>query len=131
MQRLLFIILVGLIPFVVAGAPEQNVDFKRDVEPIFAANCISCHGAKVALSGLRLDVKAEALKVITPGNSAKSSLIGRVTGEIEPRMPMGKAPLSAAQIGILRTWVDQGAQWPEEATSTATPQAKHWSFIAV
>ena len=131
MQRLLFIILVGLIPFVVAGEPEQSVDFKRDVEPIFAANCISCHGAKVALSGLRLDVKAEALKAITPGNSAKSSLIGRVTGEIEPRMPMGKAPLSAAQIGILKTWVDQGAQWPDEAAaSTPAPQAKHWSFVA-
>lgn len=115
----------------VAGAPEQTVDFKRDVEPIFAANCISCHGAKVALSGLRLDVKAEALKVITPGNSAKSSLIGRVTGELEPRMPMGKAPLSAAQIAILKTWVDQGAQWPEDASaSTAAPQAKHWSFVA-
>ena len=111
---------------------EQSnvVDFKRDVEPILAANCVACHGAKSALSGLRLDRKGDAMQVINPGSSATSSMIRRITGQDEPRMPMGKPPLSDANIATLRAWIDQGAPWPEETEKAAVPQKKHWSFIA-
>jgi cytochrome c553 len=46
-----------------AQSPQAaKVDFARDIQPLFAAACNHCHGAKKAASQLRLDVKALALK---------------------------------------------------------------------
>ena len=44
------------------GALGAPVDFVRDVQPIFAKHCYECHGEKKQKSGLRLDLKAAALK---------------------------------------------------------------------
>src|SRR5438093_3902587 len=40
----------------------RSVDFTRDVRPILQARCAKCHGEKEPKSGLRLDVKAHALR---------------------------------------------------------------------
>ena len=37
-----------------AGAQAGRVDFGRDIEPIFAAQCYACHGAAKAAAQLRL-----------------------------------------------------------------------------
>ena len=34
---------------------EDKIDFARDLQPIFRARCVGCHGAAAQLSGLRLD----------------------------------------------------------------------------
>jgi hypothetical protein len=121
--------ILAIVSVFVVREQSKVIDFKQDVEPILAANCIQCHGAKTALSGLRLDRKDNALVVITPGSAASSSLIRRVTGQDQPRMPMGKAPLSNDQIATLRAWIDQGANWPDETAATKDPKQKHWSFV--
>ncbi|HZT81478.1 MAG TPA: c-type cytochrome domain-containing protein, partial [Gemmataceae bacterium] len=65
---------------------DRPVDFARDVRPIFARACYSCHGPQKQRSGFRLDVKAAALKggdlgrAILPGKSADSPLIRYVAG---------------------------------------------------
>src|SRR5258708_553646 len=59
----------------------QVVDFDRDVRPIFANHCTSCHGAEKQKGGLRLDRKTDALKggdsgaVIVPRKPADSLLL--------------------------------------------------------
>jgi mono/diheme cytochrome c family protein len=56
-----------------SAEPPKAIDYARDVKPIFAKHCISCHGAEKQKSGLRLDQKAAALaggdsgKAIVPG----------------------------------------------------------------
>src|SRR6266508_4516022 len=66
-----------------------SVDFKRDIQPIFAERCYGCHGPEKQKGGLRLDRKADALaggdsgKVIVPGKSTASLLITNVSG-IDP-----------------------------------------------
>jgi hypothetical protein len=40
---------------------------------------------------------------------------------------MGGKPLDPAQIAIIKSWIDKGADWPE--SSTQTTSAKHWAFI--
>src|SRR4051794_3988206 len=40
----------------------RKVDFDRDIRPILAANCYSCHGPEKQKSDFRLDVKASALR---------------------------------------------------------------------
>ena len=44
------------------AAGQARVDFKREVEPIFAAACYSCHGPKKAAGQLRLDSRRLAMK---------------------------------------------------------------------
>jgi len=101
--------------------PATNqIDFARDIKPIFDASCIRCHGPVKPKSGFRLDNRAAALKggdngiAIIPGNSAKSPLI-HFTAQLVEDMempPPGKGdPLTTAQISLLRAWIDQGATW--------------------
>src|SRR5688572_28788285 len=112
----------------------RPVDFAKDVQPIFAESCFGCHGPKRQEAGLRFDIKADALKgsenspVIVPGKSADSLIIHAVSRLGELKMPKKGEPLSTEQVGILRAWIDQGAQWPE--TAVADKRGDHWSFKA-
>jgi mono/diheme cytochrome c family protein len=120
------------------AAAQQKVDFVRDIQPIFATSCAGCHGAKKQAAGLRLDSPKIALaKVIKPGNAAASELYRRVAGLSEQaRMPMGGKPLAPEQIGLIKLWIEQGAEWPEADAATGrrgdtgTEIQKHWAFIA-
>ena len=97
-----------------------TVDYGRDIKPILSASCIRCHGSERPRSRFRLDNSEDALKGgknavdIIPGNSAKSPLVHYVA-QLEPGMempPVGKGyPLSAAQVALLRAWIDQGVAW--------------------
>ncbi len=112
---------------------SSKIDFARDIQPIFAASCTGCHGEKKQAAGLRLDSKKVALsKVITPGKADQSELYRRVAGLSEQaRMPMGGKPISAEQIALIKTWIEQGADWPEES-AIRNPQSaiqQHWAFI--
>jgi hypothetical protein len=96
-----------------------------DVRPIFEKSCYGCHGPKLQSANLRLDQKPE--KVIVPGDAQSSILYQRITGAgDQPRMPMGAKPLDPAQIAIIKSWIDKGAEWTE--TSTQTNSATHWAW---
>jgi mono/diheme cytochrome c family protein len=134
--------LIGLAGPVRAGdvtklppSADRKVDYVKDVQPIFAAACYSCHGPKKQESSFRLDRKADAFKggeigkPIIVGKSADSPLIHYVAGlDKELKMPPKGDRLTAEQIGVLRAWIDQGAVWPESGT-TIDPR-KHWAFQA-
>lgn len=122
-SRLLAVALAGA--FVPASPGAEKIDFGRDVLPIFKAHCTSCHGPKQQKGGFRLDRRRDALKggtsvMIGPGNSDGSRFYHRLTGDTAgPQMPPD-GPLSAEQIKTLKTWIDQGAEWPD-ALSGETP----------
>ena len=120
-------------------AATRPVDFAKDIEPIFANNCYSCHGPKKRESALRLDVKAEALKggdeygakAIVPGNGFESVLVQAVAHtHSDLKMPKKGERLTAEQVGLLRAWIDQGAVWPETAVALAKDPKNHWAFKA-
>ena len=50
---------------------------------------------------------------IVPGNSAQSPLYRRVSAKDSAQMPP-PAPLQPAQINLIKAWIDQGADWPDE-----------------
>ncbi|MCI0628376.1 MAG: PSD1 and planctomycete cytochrome C domain-containing protein [Acidobacteria bacterium] len=123
---------------------RTKVDFKRDIEPIFRERCQGCHGTEKQTAGLRLDNRTDALAggysglVIRPGNSAESKLVHLVAGlGKDLAMPFVGERLTAEQVGMLRAWIDQGAEWPETpkpAHQSAEPQkvrpkTTHWAFI--
>lgn len=109
-------------------AATKTVDYVKDVKPIFQEKCWSCHGVEKQKAKLRLDGKAEAMKggesgaVIKAGDSEGSMLILVVAGvhdEIDIMPPKGD-PLTADQIGLLRAWIDQGANWPDAEAAAPT-----------
>jgi len=99
--------------------PARPVDFDRDVKPIFAKHCISCHGPKQQKNGLRLDRKADAKSAFVPGRAAESLLFQLVTGQDKDRPMPPKGKLSAAEIETLKEWIDRGAKWPDDEGFTA------------
>jgi len=105
-------------------ATARPVDFARDVQPILARHCYTCHGEKKQKAGLRLDRRPDALlaKLFTPGKSADSRLIRLVTAaDPDDRMPPDGPALSGEQVGVLRAWIDQGARW-------SSADGDHWSL---
>jgi len=90
---------------------------ENDIFPV-VQRCFQCHGEKVQMSGLDLHTRAGMLKggaggpAIVPGNAAASPLYKRVTGQVQPVMPMAPVPaLNEKEIAILKDWIDQGAEW--------------------
>jgi len=120
-----------------ASGPVKQVNFVEDIQPIFQENCYKCHGPNAQLSGLRLDLKQSALaggiqgKDILPGKAFESALYARVAGlGGVSRMPMGGKPLPDTQIELIRLWIDQGADWPDEVAYKPVEVKKHWAFLA-
>jgi ankyrin repeat protein/mono/diheme cytochrome c family protein len=128
-MRVILLLLAGFASLAAQSklppAAQIKVDFEKHIQPILAENCHSCHGPDVQQSGLRLDRRQAAMRggdygpVITPGNSATSKLIRRVVsgdgGMLMP--PTGK--LTDEQIGLLRAWIDQGADFRLEVKEEA------------
>ena len=118
--------------------------FESKIRPVLIERCQSCHSSKAAkLKGnLRLDSREMALKggdsgpAILPGKSAESRLFKAVEyRDAETAMPpAGKIP--AAEIALLKTWIDEGAVWPSATVvkpgkpSGPDPMAgaSHWAW---
>jgi ankyrin repeat protein/mono/diheme cytochrome c family protein len=105
----------------------KPVDYVKDVKPLLAQNCYGCHGPDVQQSGLRLDLRQNALRggdygpVIIPGKSAESKLIRRlVDGDGGLQMPPTGA-LQADEIATIRAWIDQGAEFRNDVAEEAPP----------
>src|SRR5215831_8447951 len=96
------------------AAEQPKVDFAQEIQPILIKRCFECHGPDKQKSDLRLDQKADALKggksgkpLLTPGKSAESELIARVTSQDPDEvMPAKGERLTAEQIASLRAWID-------------------------
>lgn len=105
----------------------RKVDFTREVYPIFKESCFSCHGPEKQKGKYRMDTREGAFKVtedygpsIKAGKSEDSAIIHMVCGLIDEMLmpppsdkPGQSEKLTPEQIGILRAWIDQGAEWPD------------------
>ena len=106
----------------------DKLDFRRDIRPLFQENCIGCHGPAQQLGGLRLDRRSSAMAIrqgttIGPGNADASRLyLKLISNKYGSRMPP-TGPLSPEQISLIKTWIDQGAEWPDDLAGDkpATP----------
>ena len=118
------VVLAFLVALPVLSADTAaKIDFSRDIQPIFQQRCAMCHGAKTHLSGLRLDDRESAKRVIQPGKASDSRLIQMVKGSSGKVMPPVGPKLTEAQVALIAKWIDQGANWP--ATASAAP---HWAW---
>lgn len=108
---------------------QAEIDFSRDVRPIFNSHCTACHGGVKEAGEVSFIYRDRALgkgesgkSVIVPGNPTASEMIARITAtdpdDIMPKPEHGP-PLSAKEIETLRQWITEGAKWGE-----------HWSFVS-
>ena len=120
-----------------AGAAAAPVDFVREVRPVFEKHCTECHGEKKQKSGLRLDVKAAALRggdehgaSFIAGDAKASPLMRLVTSaDKEKQMPPKGERLTAAEIDTLTRWINEGAVWPDGVDHVKlADKREHWSF---
>ena len=109
---------VGILP----AQALPKVDFATDILPILRDHCIECHGPSQQMRGLRLDRRRDAVPNrvgangarIIPGDSARSPLYRRISGTQSGVQMPPAGPLRPEQISIVKAWVDQGADWPDE-----------------
>jgi mono/diheme cytochrome c family protein len=97
-------------PPAVAG----EVKFMRDIAPILAQRCITCHGPKEPERDLRLDTFEGMTKgdhpAVVPGEPEHSGMMHAITEEdSSSRMPRDADPLTPAQIDLIRRWIQAGA----------------------
>jgi hypothetical protein len=112
-----------------AANGADGVDYDRQIRPILSEKCFRCHGPDEAArqSGLRLDVRDDALKpaesgerAIVPGDLKASQLVARI-GSNDPDEAMPPAeinkPLTEREKDLLRRWIAEGAAYRQ-----------HWAF---
>lgn len=126
-----------------AAAPTDDnapINFEQQIQPILRAHCIKCHGPDKQQADLRLDSVASMLTggntgpALTPGKGAASLLIDAVTtAENASPMPPEGPRLAAADVALLRQWIDQGANGPKVALPAASKPVKntHWAYQAI
>ncbi len=125
----LLIVTVTSAATTAADDDRDRIDFNRDIRSILSDRCFACHGPDEGQrqTDLRLDLAENAVAklesgviAVVPGRPEQSELIARITSD-DPSLKMpppdSKKQLSAAEIELLRKWIEQGA-----------PFAKHWSY---
>lgn len=105
--------------------PDSGATFSKHVQPILETRCATagCHGAMAPAADL--DLTAEVARdnlfqmslqnpdipLVTPGNPTNSYLMTKLTGDgfSGKQMPLSSAPLSEAELDIVRLWISYGA----------------------
>jgi mono/diheme cytochrome c family protein len=98
------------------ATPPARVDYATQVKPVFEKFCYQCHGNGKSKAGVSLDVKAKAMMHITAGDPVHSDVyrsMTRSTGASDHMPPVAKDQPSAADIAIVKLWIEQGANWPD------------------
>jgi hypothetical protein len=122
-----------------AGEPRATpltaplpVDFAADVLPVLQRHCFECHGSRAQEGGLRFDDPAAAINggdagpVIAPGEPAGSELYRRIrlARSDDEAMPPRGPGLTAAEQAVIRRWIAEGAEWPDDFVAE-----KHWAYV--
>ena len=119
---------LSLLSALAGSARAAEMDYNRDIRPLFSQHCTACHGGVKAAGGISFVYREKALAkgksgavAIVPGKPEDSELIRRITTDnLDDLMPQpDHGPrLSAAEVEKLRAWIQQGAPWSE-----------HWAFV--
>ncbi len=107
--------------------------FTKQVAPILAKHCLSCHGRDAPKGGFSVQ-KSDAFFAVghvEPNDAASSYLIELITpvdGRAE--MPKDADPLTEAEIAVVAKWINDGAEWPLgfELTVAKVDDFNWWSY---
>ena len=126
-----FCVYLLVLIFGTCSLPAQEVDFEREIAPILAEHCVRCHSPNNTKGDISLATIEHVRDggYVEPGDAESSALIDLIAGD-SPEMPQDGAPLSKAQVSLIRRWIDEGAVWPETVVVREAAKADHswWSL---
>lgn len=118
----------------------EDIDFfEKEVRPVLAANCLSCHGTQKQEGGLRLDTREAILRggdsgpAAVPGNLQESRLVQGIRRIGDLQMPPASA-LRPNAVTAISKWVELGLPWPDgidKAVKAGDAWKVHWAFQPV
>ena len=115
--------LFGAMTAIADSAEAQDrIEFNRDIRPILAENCFTCHGPDKNRreADLRLDTANGIQSALTLDSPEESELLKRVlSDDADLKMPppdSGKT-IKPHELSLLQRWVREGATWEG-----------HWAF---
>lgn len=125
----------GFFATLFAPLHAAEPDYSKQIQPILNKYCTSCHNNDDREGKLSLENYDVLLKggpkgaLITAGHSDLSRMILVLTGKAQPAMPPKDSdPPTAAEIALLKSWIDAGAKGPSGAAPDPTilnaPQVK-------
>ena len=101
-----------------ASVQAVQIDFGSQIKPIFAAHCLSCHDEENEEGGFLID-RETSLDYIIAGDAEESDFFMHLITDDEDELmppPDAENPLSPEQITLVKTWINEGAAWPEGVT---------------
>ena len=125
MKEIVKLLCLGIIFYPLAACDKSStseVSFSKQVQPILASHCLSCHHAEgegFKKSGLSMESYEALMKgtkfgpVIVPGNALSSSLVLLIEGKADPAitMPHGSLQILPQQErDTIKQWIQQGAK---------------------
>jgi len=116
---------------------DEPVMFERDILPILRRNCLACHSRSERQGDLVLETRAEILAggdtgpAIVVGKGEESLLLTLAAHRRDPVMPpagndVAAVALAPAELGLLRSWIDQGAR---VAGAGGAPAPTRWQPV--
>ena len=127
---LLMVVLgVSIVATTASASGDEPISFNRDIRPLLADRCFTCHGPDSATrkAGLRLDreefakaaLEDPGRAAIVPGEPASSEMMVRLTDpdQLMPP-PDSQLKMTRDEIELIRRWIAEGATWE-----------RHWAFI--
>src|SRR5271163_108947 len=115
---------LGILLLAAANLSAAAPSFSRDIQPILQKNCQGCHQPASKMSGLDLTTfegfskggkRGPAFVAERPDESV---VVRYVTAALQPRMPLGEAPLPESEISLIREWIRDGAKNDSVAETT-------------
>src|SRR3954468_22780307 len=123
----------------VLPAARATVDFDKEIRPILETNCVRCHNPKgtdfeEGKTDVDLTTKTSAFDVVStivPGKPDKSKLYTTTVLPDDAKKlmpPRNKATnalarLAKEQTETLKQWIEEGANWPEDAAPLVARKA--------
>lgn len=95
------------------AAPETEISYSHDVQPILESRCASCHFGEFTSAELHMDTYQSLMTgsengpVIVAGNAKKSLLVQKISSGA---MPKRGPKLTPTQVQIIVDWINAGAQ---------------------
>lgn len=94
---------------------DTGICFTRDILPIFVSNCAKagCHDAISKMEGYQFtDYNTIVAKNFVAGNANATELYEKITEDKPDKImpPLPSSPLTAAQIALIRRWINEGAK---------------------
>lgn len=122
-----------------AGAGEL---FESQIAPALASKCVTCHQPANAKGGFDLTTREAMLRggdggvAVVPGKPDDSPLFHRSVPNEDgspPEMPEKGEPLTDQEAAAIKTWIEQGAPWPEQfvVKEKSKADASFWSLQRV